>query len=259
MLKIVVIDDENVVRNGIVLETDWASLDCEVVAEASNGEEGLEVIRKYRPDIVISDIRMPKMDGIGMLKRLREEGDKTYVIFLSAYNEFSYAQQAVKYSAADYLLKPYDDGDLEQAIIRIRDVLTKHKQNADDKHEEEVLSRNALVRTGKSKYVSDALDYIGEHLSDPDINIRSIAEAIDLSESHLSHIFKKETDYTVNAYITRYRIRTAMKLLKSRKHKIYEVAELVGYRDIAYFSTIFKKITGLNPSEYQGASPAGRT
>ena len=114
-----------------------------------------------------------------------------------------------------------------------------------------MLSKNAILRNDKSKYVSDALDYIGEHLSDPDINIRAIAEAIDISESHLSHIFKKETDYTVNAYITRYRMSTAMKLLKSKSHKIYEVAELVGYRDIAYFSTIFKKITGVNPSEYQ--------
>ncbi len=254
MLKILVIDDENVVRNGIVLETDWAALDCEVVAEATNGEEGLAAIEKYHPDIVISDIRMPKMDGIEMLKQLREKGDQTYVIFLSAYNEFTYAQQAVRYNATDYLLKPYDDGDLEQAIQDVKDQLLKRQQDGDFRHEEDVLSHAALQKGDKSKYVADALDYIGEHLSDPDISIRSIAEAIDISESHLSHIFKKETDYTVNAYITRYRMRTAMKLLKSRKHKVYEVAELVGYRDIAYFSTIFKKVTGVNPSEYQDRS-----
>ncbi|MBP5384448.1 MAG: response regulator [Lachnospiraceae bacterium] len=254
MLKILVIDDENVVRNGIVLETDWAALDCEVVGEATNGEEGLAAIAKYHPDIVISDIRMPKMDGIRMLKTLREQGDQTHVIFLSAYNDFSYAQQAVRYSAADYLLKPYDDGDLEQAICDVRNQLMKKQQAGDERHEEDVLSHAALQKGDKSKLVSLALDYIGEHLSDPDISIRSIAEAIDISESHLSHIFKKETDYTVNAYITRYRMRTAMKLLKSRKHKVYEVAELVGYRDIAYFSTIFKKVTGVNPSEYQDRS-----
>lgn len=251
MFKVVVIDDENMVRRGIVLETDWEALDCEVVAEASNGEEGLDAIEKYHPDIVISDIRMPKIDGLEMLKRLRARGDNTYVIYLSAYNDFAYAQQAIKYNATDYLLKPFEDGDLEQAIGRIKSKLVSRMQKGEERHEEDVLSHAALQKGDKSKYVADALDYIAENLSDPDISIRSIAESIDISESHLSHIFKKETDYTVNAYITRYRMRTAMKLLKSRKHKIYEVAEMVGYRDIAYFSSTFKKVTGVNPSEYQ--------
>lgn len=254
MLKVVVIDDENVVRNGIVFETDWKSLDCEVVAEASNGEEGLCVIEKYRPDIVISDIRMPKMDGIEMLRALREQGDQTFLIFLSAYNEFSYAQRAIKYSATDYILKPFDDEDLVYAINRVRNKIQTRQEEGGTKHEEDVLSHSSLQKGDKSKYVAAALDYIEAHVSDPDISIRSIAEAIDISESHLSHVFKKETDYTVNAYITRYRMRCAMRLLKSHKHKIYEVADMVGYRDIAYFSTIFKKITGVNPSEYQDRS-----
>lgn len=251
MFKVVVIDDENMVRRGIVLETDWESLDCEVVAEAVNGEEGLIAIEKYHPDIVISDIRMPKLDGLEMLKCLRENGDNTYVIYLSAYNDFSYAQQAIKYSATDYLLKPFVDGDLEQAIERVKAKLISRMQQGTQEHEEDVLSHAALQKGDKSKYVAAALDYVAENLSNPDISIRSIAESIDISESHLSHIFKKETDYTVNAYITRYRMRTAMKLLKSKKHKIYEVAEMVGYRDIAYFSSTFKKVTGVNPSEYQ--------
>ena len=251
MLKVLVIDDETVVRRGIVLETDWAALDCEVVAEADNGLDGLAAIEKYRPDIVICDIRMPKMDGLDMLKALREKEDNTYVIFLSAYNDFSYAQQAIRYGAANYILKPYDDGDLEEAICEIRDKLVKSQDKGRDEHSEDVLSHAALKKGDKSKIVADALDYISEHVADSDISIRTIAEGIDISESHLSHIFKKETDYTVNAYITRYRMRLAMKLLQDRKHKVYEVAEMVGYRDIAYFSSIFKKITGVNPSEYQ--------
>lgn len=251
MVKILVIDDENVVRNGIVLETDWDKLGCVVVGEATNGEEGLEAIEKYRPDIVISDIRMPRMDGIEMLKALREKGDNTYVIYLTAYSDFSYAQQAIKYGATDYLLKPFADIDLENAITSVKTQLEKKHVSGIEQHEEDVLSHAALAKGDKSKYVSDALSYIADHLSDPDISILSIAESMEISESHLSHIFKKETDYTVNAYITRYRMQTAMKLLKSRKYKIYEVAEMVGYRDIAYFSSTFKKITGVNPSEYQ--------
>lgn len=251
MLKVLVIDDETVVRQGIVLETDWASLDCEVVAEADNGLDGLEAISKYRPDIVICDIRMPQMDGLEMLRNLREKEDNTYVIFLSAYNDFKYAQQAIRYGAANYILKPFDEGDLEEAVSAIRDKLVRSQDKGRDEHLADVLSHAALKKGDKSKIVADALDYICEHVADPDISIRKVAEGIDISESHLSHVFKKETDYTVNSYITRYRMRMAMKLLKDRKHKIYEVAEMVGYRDIAYFSSIFKKITGVNPSEYQ--------
>ena len=250
MYKVIVVDDENFVRRGIVLETDWEALDCEVVAEAANGEEGLLAIEKYHPDVVISDIRMPKLTGIDMLRKLREAGDDTYVIFLSAYNDFAYAQQAIKYNATDYLLKPFEDGDLEAAITRVKEKISARVAKGDEEHEQDVLSHKALAKGDKSKYVSAALEYIAENLSDPDINIRTIAENIDISESHLSHIFKKETEYTVNAYITRYRMRTAMKLLKDHKHKVYEVAEMVGYRDIAYFSTTFKKIIGVNPSEY---------
>lgn len=115
----------------------------------------------------------------------------------------------------------------------------------------EILSHAQLGRSDKSKYVMEALRYINEHYGNPELSVCEIAERIGLSDSHLSHVFKKETDYTVNAYITRYRISAAMKLLNDCRYKVYEVAELVGYKDTTYFSTIFKKITGLNPSEYQ--------
>lgn len=251
MFKVIVIDDEALVRNGIVMETDWKAIDCMIVGEAADGEEGIKLIKRLVPDIVICDIRMPKMDGIEMLTKLREDGNDTHVIFLTAYSDFSYAQQAVKFGAADYLLKPYDDGDLEGAIRKIQGKLKNKEAQGEKALEDDVLSFGSLKKDDKSKYVSDALNYIAEHLSDSDMNIRSISEWLCISESHLSHVFKKETDYTVNAYITRYRIRTAMKLLRNNRYKIYEIAEMVGYRDIAYFSNIFKKLTGVNPSEYQ--------
>ena len=120
MLKVVVVEDEELVRKGIVLTVDWAGAGCAVVGEAANGEEGLEVIRRYRPDLIVTDIRMPKLDGIEMLRRLREEGNRAHVVFLTAYSDFSYAQSALKLGAADYLLKPFHDGELEETIARIR-------------------------------------------------------------------------------------------------------------------------------------------
>ncbi len=251
MLKVLVVDDEILVRNGIVMETAWDAAGCEVVAEAGNGIEALEAVHKYNPDLIICDIRMPQMDGIEMLKKLREEKNEVYVVFLTAYSDFQYAQSALKLSASDYLLKPYEEGELEQTLLNIKTQLEQKQTYGNETQEEDVLSQTALKRGDKSKYVMEALNYISENYQNQEISVVMIADSLGLSDGHLSHIFKKETDYTLNAYITRYRIRAAMKLLKNCRYKVYEVAEMVGYRDINYFSTTFKKIVGVNPSEYQ--------
>ena len=185
MLKVLVVDDEAFVRRGIVMETDWDSLGCVVVAEAGNGLEGIMAVHRYEPDLIISDIRMPHMDGIEMLKKLREEGSEVRVIFLTAYSEFEYAQSAIKLLASDYLLKPFEDGELEKTIIRIKETMEKDKQQAKEKEE----GIPSLIRkTGdKSKYIMEALAYIAEHYSDEGICVRTIAESLGISEGHLSH------------------------------------------------------------------------
>ena len=254
MLKILVVDDELLVRNGIVMETNWKAVEYEVVAEASNGLEALEAVHKYNPDLIICDIRMPQMDGLEMLEKLRAEGNEVYVVFLTAYNDFQYAQKALRLSASDYLLKPFTDGELEQTILHVKEKLEQKQTDRNETKEDDVLSQLALKRTDKSKYVMEALNYISENYGNQEISVGIIADSLGLSEGHLSHIFKKETDYTINAYITRYRIRAAMKLLKDCRVKVYEVADMVGYRDITYFSSTFKKIVGMNPSEYQDRS-----
>lgn len=252
MIKVVVIDDETLVRKGIVMETDWASLGCTVIAEASNGEEGLEAIKKYEPDLIVCDIKMPKMDGLTMLKKMRAEENDTPIIFLTAYSDFSYAKEAIKLSATDYLLKPFEDGELEETVRRITGKITKQRINTRETKEGDVLSEELITKKGdKSKYVMEALNYISEHFGDEELGIKEVAESIGISEGHLSHVFKSETDYTVNTFITRYRIRAAMRLLQDCRLKVYEVAEKVGYKDITYFSSVFKKITGLSPSDFQ--------
>ena len=248
MLKVLVVDDEKLVRKGIVLGVDWSALGCMVVAEASNGLEGLEAAEKYNPDLIITDIKMPKMDGIEMLRHLRQINKEVYVIFLTAHSDFSFAQRAVKFSASDYLLKPFQDGELEETVLRIQKKITDERKQINSN----IKQFSVMLKKGdKSKYVMEAIDYIVEHYNDRKLSVDSIAESLGISGGHLSHIFKKETDYTIMSYITRYRIHTAMNMLNDCRHKVYEVAEMVGYRDITYFSSIFKKMVGLSPSEYQ--------
>lgn len=274
MLKVLVVDDEVFVRKGIVLETDWAALGFEVAAEAKNGLEGLDAVHKYNPDLIICDIRMPKMGGIEMLKALREEGNRVHVIFLTAYGEFEYAKEALKLYAFDYILKPFEDGELEEAVLRAKKEIESRREEAsrreteshketesrgnmesreekDSRKDESALLALDVKPEEKSGYIREALQFIADHYQENEMNVGAIAGFLGISEGHLSHLFKKETNYTVMAYLTRYRMRAAMKLLSDCRSRVYEVAEQVGYKDIAYFSSTFKKIVGMTPSEYQ--------
>ena len=247
------VEDEIMIRQGIVAMLRRSSVPVEEILECRNGEEALEILRKQRVDVMFTDIRMPKMDGIEMLKELRAEGNDVSVIFLTAYSDFSYAQSALKLFASDYLLKPFGDGELEQAVNNALDK-RKKTQEREEKAGDDQLPELVLNKGDKSKYVMAAVDYITEHYENPELCVSEIAEHVGISEGHLSHTFKKETDYTVAAYITRVRMRTAMKLLNDCRNKVYEVAEQVGYRDIAHFSSSFKRIVGVTPSEYQDRS-----
>ena len=243
MLKVLVVEDEELIRRGIVLAVDWASLGCVVVGEATNGEEALEAVKRLDPTLIITDLKMPKMDGIEMLRRLREDGCDAFVIILTAYDSFEYAQSALRLGAVDFLLKPFHDGDLENAVRRLQKRLDAEGARPDP--------IPGLKKGDKSRYVLEAMDYIGEHYNDPGISLAAVARHLGISESHLSHIFKKETDYTLLNYLTRCRIQKAMELLRDCRVKVYEAAEQVGYRDVTHFSATFKKVAGVSPSEYQ--------
>lgn len=252
MLKVLVVEDEEMIRKGIVLAVDWAALDCVVVGEASNGAQALEAVERYGPSLIITDLKMPVMDGLEMLRQLRERGNNAFVIILTAYDSFAYAQTALRLGAVDFLLKPFHDGELEQAVTRLKQRMDRAGQGGEKGPAP--LPLPELKKGDKSKYVLEAMAYIGEHYHEPNIGVAAIAQHLGISEGHLSHTFKKETDYTLLNYLTRYRIHRAMELLRDCRLKVYEVAEQVGYRDIAYFSATFKKLVGMSPSEYQDVS-----
>ena len=245
MMRVLVVEDEEMIRKGIVLATDWQSLGCVVVGEAANGEEGIAQAEKCKPSLIITDLKMPKMDGLEMIAQLRERGCDAFVIILTAYDSFTYAQTAIRLGAVDFLLKPFHDGDLENAVLALQKKL-------DSRRKEPQLPQ---IRAGtKSRYVQEAMDYIAKNCADPGLCVGQVASELGLSEGHLSHLFKKETDCTVGSYLTRCRMQKAMALLKEGKLRVYEVAEAVGYRDITYFSGTFKKVTGMSPTEYQNSN-----
>lgn len=279
--RVLVVDDEAPARNGIVNETDWEALSCEVAGEAKDGLEGLELARRVRPDLIICDIRMPKMDGLDMVRHLRGEGIAFSVIFLTAYSDFSYAQSAVRLQAADYILKPFAEGELESAILRFEERAGQEAARAGAgtqmagtsaggvqadaigagsqagaaadggaAADRLIADLTALPEEGLSRYSRACADYITANFADKEISVKKIAEALNISESHLSHIFRKETGMTINSYLTGCRMAEAVRLLRTGEKKVYEIAELVGYRDLTYFSATFKKVTGSVPSDF---------
>ena len=118
MIKLLVVDDEIWIRERISKEIPWESVQAEVVGTAEDGQEALEMAEELEPDIIITDIRMPGFDGIELLRELRKKSLDIKVILLSGYNDFSYAKEAIKYGAFDYILKPAEDQELLNVVNR---------------------------------------------------------------------------------------------------------------------------------------------
>lgn len=256
MYRIVIVEDEEIVRKGLLLTTPWNDYHCKVIGEAKSGEEGLTLILKLRPDIVITDIRMPVLDGITMLEKVYEVY-RPAVIMITAFNEFAYAKKGIDLNISDYLLKPFEDGQLDKAlkkaIEKVEDgiLLGNLKESKRGSPDAEELSKKIRITVNsKHSNLLKAITYIELNYM-KDINIMQTAEYLNVSESYLSHLFKKETDYTFLEFLTSIRLSHACRLLKDPNIRVHEVASLTGYRDQRYFSYIFKKHLGVTPNYFK--------
>lgn len=262
MYRVVIVEDSKLLRMGLIHTLNWQGLDCTVVGSAGDGLEGLELICQTKPDIVITDIRIPGLNGLEMVEAAQKRGCSPAVIIVSGYDEFSYAQKAVKLGAVEYLVKPMEDEDTYRAIRsacarvdeqRKYQSLQEKLQNVEDSKIKVFTTYLDSSDGIKSEYTQQAIRYIEEHYAD-DINVRSIAAALSISESHLSKVFKDTVHSTIGEYLTNYRINRACMLLKDPQIRIYEVAVRCGYNDQRYFSVIFKRIMGLTPNEFRSRS-----
>lgn len=251
--RVVIIEDEIIVRKGLILTTPWEVYDFKVIGEAKNGQEGLDLVLKLRPDIVITDIKMPILSGIKMVEQILEHYNPV-IIFITAYNDFEYAKKAIDFRVVDYLVKPFNDNQLEEALLKAKEKVQERivQEQVPQKFSQLDNINKRLSETSNSKHINiiKALNYIKENFSE-ELTVLKIAEALNVSESYLSHLFKEETNYTVIEYLTHYRLSVACQMLKNPNTRINTVAYLVGYKDQRYFSQIFKKHLGMNPKKFQ--------
>lgn len=261
MKKVAVIDDEWMQRKGLVTMTPWESLGCHVVGEAQNARDALEMIQRTRPDIVITDIKMPGMSGLEMIELLRNETNCEFII-ISGYGEFAYAKQALQFGVRRYLLKPVDDEELLEAIkfaVKCSDERNKlqklelekrHGDMCGEKGDGEFLYKNFGNGKSQEQYVEKAFKFIQAHCQE-NLTIKTVAEALHISSSYLWKLFSANTSQTFNEYLTMCRIRRSINLLEDGTRKVYQIAEQCGYKDTKYFSQVFKKYMGITPTEYR--------
>jgi two-component system response regulator YesN len=255
MYKVLLAEDEELIRKGLTFMVDWLSMDCVVAGEAANGREGLEMIRQLQPDLVITDVRMPFLSGIEMLEQSIAQGGYEAII-VSGYEEFEYARKAISLGVTEYLLKPLDMDDLCRAIKNALEKLDARRRLR--KLDTSGTAKGLLDVSGMeltsahTKHVRIMLDYIRDNYPQK-ISINDVSARYGLSTSYLNTRFKEETGYTFNDFLNRYRILQALELLGSGEMKVYEVAEVVGFQDYKYFSLVFKKYVGMSPVKFLNA------
>ncbi len=258
MLSVVVVEDEKVLRKGLILTTPWLEYGCKIIGEAENGIEGEELITRLQPDIVLTDVIMPGLNGIEMIRNLKGKSDAEYVI-ISGFAEFDFAQTAMELGVRRYLLKPIEDSRLKETMFEIIEVVKKKRQNV---HQQKVYMQNldhdlffeeyiaSQNYDYKDKYLEEALELISRHYHET-LTALDVAEYLQISESSFVKIFKKKTGYTFLKYLTLYRVKNSIRLLKDKNLRVCEVADLVGYTDCRYFGEIFKKYLGMSPLEFR--------
>lgn len=248
MYRVVLIDDEKIIVDGLTRVIKWADYNCEVVGAAYDAAGGAALIRRLKPHIVFTDIKMPDQDGLTMLAGLKSEFPEMQIAVLTGYRDFNYAQEAIKLGVTRFLLKPSKMDELHEALSAMKDRLDKLPPDAAAGEDEPCLDRHA-----GSFIVNQATAYIEEHYAQK-LTLQEVADKCYVSQWHLSKLINKYTGNTFYELLNNVRIEKAKALLNDPKLKIGDIVDMVGYSDAAHFSRVFKRIVGVSANEYRNSS-----
>lgn len=244
----VLIDDEKIIVDGLTRVIKWADYNCEVVGAAYDAAGGAALIRRLKPHIVFTDIKMPDQDGLTMLAGLKSEFPEMQIAVLTGYRDFNYAQEAIKLGVTRFLLKPSKMDELHEALSAMKERLNKLPPDAAAGEDEPCLDRHA-----GSFIVNQATAYIEEHYAQK-LTLQEVADKCYVSKWHLSKLINKYTGNTFYELLNNVRIEKAKALLNDPKLKIGDIVDMVGYSDAAHFSRVFKRIVGVSANEYRNTS-----
>lgn len=247
MYRVVLIDDEKIIVDGLTRVIKWADYNCEVVGAAYDAAGGAALIRRLKPHIVFTDIKMPDQDGLTMLAGLKSEFPEMQIAVLTGYRDFNYAQEAIKLGVTRFLLKPSKMDELHEALSAMKERLYKLPPDAAAGEDEPCLDRHA-----GSFIVNQATAYIEEHYAQK-LTLQEVADKCYVSQWHLSKLINKYTGNTFYELLNNVRIEKAKALLNDPKLKIGDIVDMVGYSDAAHFSRVFKRIVGVSANEYRNS------
>lgn len=247
MYKVVLVDDERLIVEGLTKAMPWERLGCMVVGTASDGREGLAMVRSTQPDILFTDIRMPNMDGLAMVAAVKSEFPRIQVSVLTAFRDFDYAQRAITLGVSRYLLKPSKMNELQEAVTAMTarlDAMAPADPEASAEGEEGGEANSFVVRA--------ALAYMQAHCAEH-ISLGDVADNVYVSQWHLSKLINKDTGQSFFDLLGGMRIERAKALLRDPSMRVHAVAEAAGFSDVAHFSKSFKKIVGMTPGAYRAS------
>jgi two-component system, response regulator YesN len=247
VINVIVAEDEELIRNSIIKKIHALNMYFNVIGSAQDGKEALELIEKYSPDILITDIQMPVMNGLELLKIVASKYPHIIKIVVSGFDEFKYAQQALKYEVKDYLLKPLNKQALMDTLGTIRICFDAQKN---------LIKQNILNTKDNYNYSAEEIAhlvevYIKENFAH-EINFELIAQNFNFNASYLSKLFTKHIGENPSKYLISLRINKAKHLLLNQKElSVREIGEIVGYPNQYHFSHMFKIFTGKSPANYK--------
>lgn len=242
-MKVIIVDDETHVREGIKLLADWDQFGITQIYEAVDGENAIELIEKHKPNIVFTDMKMPNKDGIGLLKWLQEQELSIKTIVISGYDDYQYMRNAITYGSFDYILKPIEPSILNETIAKAvaqiqEDTIKKKQAFPEVSFEEEVTVIQEIEVFLRDNYQRD-------------VKLKEISDRFFLSREYISRKFKQVYGETISEFVLNTRMEIAKKLLQNSAVKVYEISSMIGYQDDKYFRKVFKKQVGVTPTEYR--------
>ncbi len=229
---------------------------CDIF-ESKNGREALEVFDREQPQIAILDIEMPGINGLEVARKIRESGKDCAILFLTGFDKFSYAKQAISVRALEYLLKPYNEQELIYAVEEAMQYASRFAKQAS--RNEQTAEENPQAREEGSESLrlslirEDIRTYIGKNYQN-DISMQSAAQFMGYSEAYFCKLFKQCFRVNFSAYLNEYRIDKAKVMMADPRINIKDIGIACGYSDSNYFARVFKRITGQTPSDYRLAA-----
>lgn len=268
MYKILVVDDEELICKSLKALIERINIpNIGDIVLANCGFEAEKLIHEIKPHIVITDIRMPDIDGITLIQNALKNNKHLQFIVISGHDEFQYAKEAMKLGVINYLLKPVVTDELKETLEKTVEIL-RDKQNLKNSQEAvrygnsqrglEVNSREGALAVGQHIEINSsdktaidvAIRYIKENYN-KDINMAVVANMVSMSYCYFSKSFKEQTGMNFVDYLTRVRMEVAKKLLNNPLNKINEVAVKVGYDRPKNFTRAFRNSFGKTPKEYR--------